>query len=365
MPVKLDYYDGAPAWRIVAPNPARFRGVDYELEFKLFKFPRGALLAAWLRLFDVPERPYFLHRVLDLGDSETFGYMQRLRDAGKIVLLFESKGEQGDFAIELPVSGQALGAALDAGKGHIRSRRDPDGPATLSAFLAIFDPVLRERGDIQRAWVAVERVIAGAEEAAGGKMRPRENPRKLALKTLACGALLAALGWGLGRLSPAAENFGLASKILRPGSTARIHLADELRSVEGRWSGLDPKFEPEPGSEAAFVATVRTHTDSWSGFMTEKKHAAPSFIPYIDVTLRDDPALPGRTFRGTGSVTSLYPSPESGGFVNKKGLWKKTVSIRVFTWWEWVLARSGQVLWILGVATLSLAALALLGSFLN
>ncbi len=67
--VDLHYVDGRPAWRVAVPNPPQFRNVRSEIDFSLFNLKAASLPAYWLRLYDIPHQPYFVHRVLDLGDA--------------------------------------------------------------------------------------------------------------------------------------------------------------------------------------------------------------------------------------------------------------------------------------------------------
>lgn len=154
--IELFYYDEKPAWRILVPHPARFKRVQYRIRFQLFALPQGVLLGWWLRLYDVPDQPYFVHRVVDLGDQVVWDYMRRLAAKQVIVLVFESTGTEAGFAEELSVEGTGLDAVLRDGEKRLKALGGQDGRAALDAFMGIFNAALPARGDVGAAWKAVE-----------------------------------------------------------------------------------------------------------------------------------------------------------------------------------------------------------------
>lgn len=153
--IELFYYDEKPAWRISVPHPARFKGVRYRIRFQLFSMPQGVLVGWWLRLYDVPDQPYFVHRVVDLGDSIVWDYMRRLDATQTIVLVFESTGTEQGFAEELSIDGTGLGELLKDGERRLQAAGRTDGRAALDAFMSIFNDALPKRGDVGAAWDAV------------------------------------------------------------------------------------------------------------------------------------------------------------------------------------------------------------------
>lgn len=153
--IELFYYDNKPAWRISVPHPARFRGVQYRIRFQLFALPQGVLLGWWLRLYDVPDQPYFVHRVVDLGDSVVRDYMERLAQGKSIVLVFESTGTEPGFAESLSVEATGVEDLLSEGVRRLDSLNGADGRAALDAFMEIFNEALPARGDVGAAWKAV------------------------------------------------------------------------------------------------------------------------------------------------------------------------------------------------------------------
>lgn len=153
--IELFYYDNKPAWRISVPHPARFRGVQYRIRFQLFVLPQGVLLGWWLRLYDVPDQPYFVHRVVDLSDQVVRDYMERLADGKSIVLVFESNGTEPGFAEGLSVEATGVEDLLSEGVKRLAAMPDQDGRAALDAFMTVFNEALPARGDVGAAWKAV------------------------------------------------------------------------------------------------------------------------------------------------------------------------------------------------------------------
>lgn len=153
--IELFYYDNKPAWRISVPHPARFRGVKYRIRFQLFALPQGVLLGWWLRLYDVPDQPYFVHRVVDLSDQVVRDYMERLAHGKSIVLVFETNGSEPGFAEALSVEATGVEDLLADGTRRLGAMRDQDGRAALDAFMSIFNEALPARGDVGAAWEAV------------------------------------------------------------------------------------------------------------------------------------------------------------------------------------------------------------------
>jgi hypothetical protein len=163
MSIDLHYYEKHPAWKIVVPDPERFRGVNYDLEIRLFRMPRSGLVAYWLRLYDDPDQPFFLHRVLDPSDDAIAKYLGAVRDGNKIVLVFESPGEQGSFAVDLPVNGKGLGEVMEMAVNHSKQLGDEaHGEKSVEDFLTIFNAALREKGDVTAAWQAVDEHVKNA-----------------------------------------------------------------------------------------------------------------------------------------------------------------------------------------------------------
>jgi len=153
--IELFFYDNKPAWRISVPHPARFRGVQYRIRFQLFVLPQGVLLGWWLRLYDVPDQPYFVHRVVDLSDQVVRDYMERLAEGMSIVLVFETNGTEPGFAEALSVEATGVEELLVEGVKKLAAMPNQDGRAALDAFMNIFNEALPARGDVGAAWKAV------------------------------------------------------------------------------------------------------------------------------------------------------------------------------------------------------------------
>jgi hypothetical protein len=154
--VELFFQDELPAWRITVPQPRRFKDVRHDIWFQLFTLPNGTLIGCWLRLYDIPDQPYFVHRVLDLGDEVVQQYMERLRKSKRMVLLFESTGERDEgFAQEIDIEGSQIERPLNEGLERVEKLGEVDEEAALDDFMSVFNNALKERGDVGQAWEAV------------------------------------------------------------------------------------------------------------------------------------------------------------------------------------------------------------------
>jgi len=151
---ELFYVGGKPGWRIRVPQPERFRGVDYDVRFRLFPMKKGVLVGCWLRLFDIPDQPYFVHRVLDLLDPDVMLYMSRVEKAGRMALVYESMGASEGFVEAVSVKDTGL-ADLLAEAGSLIQGREPVGGEVLDAFMKVFNEALTARKDVGQAWDAV------------------------------------------------------------------------------------------------------------------------------------------------------------------------------------------------------------------
>ena len=155
--VELFFQEDLPAWRITVPQPGRFSKASYDIQFRLFTLPSGTLIGCWLRLYDVPDQPYFVHRVLDLGDAVVQKYLRRLLDAKRLMLVFQSTGEADEgFSRRIDIAGDDLGNAIRAGLERVRGLGPVVDEAALDDFMSVFNAALRARGDVGRAWAAVQ-----------------------------------------------------------------------------------------------------------------------------------------------------------------------------------------------------------------
>ncbi|MFH2201623.1 MAG: hypothetical protein ABIJ96_00765 [Elusimicrobiota bacterium] len=363
MSVEIHYYDDAPAWKILASDPARFKGVNYDLEIKLFRLPEGGLVGVWLRLYDVPDQPFFLHRVLDPSDATIGAYLDALGKTGKLMLIFESPGEQEGFVVELPVDSRGLREVLAGARSHNEALGETaHGENAVAEFLKIFSPALKEEKSVAAAWERVRQERP--------YVPPAPPPEAPAVSTwggivkLLLGAVLCIGGNFFFRsLTPLADNAALENKVVRPGYAVKIYLGKSLRSIGGRWSGEAPVFTVEEG-EQSFIDSVKTHSDSWEGRLTEmheRKSDPPAFRPYIEVRLKDTPDLSGKTLNGTASLRGVYPVFSGVVYKEMSGTWSKKVSFTVFTFPQFLLARAAPVLLTAGIFLVVLTLLAVYG----
>lgn len=157
--IPLEYVDGVPAWGLRVVRPQRFQDVRYVLQARLFRLRQGALISILLKFYDVPDQPYFIHRVMDLADPAVVQYIETCVQQGRLVAVFKAVGEQDGFQRGLSFDGAQWGKLLQDGLGH-NGRSVVDGPAALKAFLEVFNTVSGVKG-VEAAWDAVERECGG------------------------------------------------------------------------------------------------------------------------------------------------------------------------------------------------------------
>jgi hypothetical protein len=153
--ITLDYDDGNPAWRLSTVQPSRFRDVRYSIQTHLFRLPEGALIGILFNLYDIPNQPYFIHRIMDLSDPEVERYVEACIRHKKIVTVFESKGEEIGFRRDIKIDTDAWRECLLEGRAH-NAAINADGDKALEIFLEIFHRISRERG-VEPAWEEIER----------------------------------------------------------------------------------------------------------------------------------------------------------------------------------------------------------------
>ncbi|MFH2201616.1 MAG: hypothetical protein ABIJ96_00730 [Elusimicrobiota bacterium] len=156
--ITLDYEDTRPAWRLKTVQPSRFRGVRYQVQTRLFLMPEGALIGLLFNLYDIPNQPYFIHRIMDLSDPEVDRYVDACVRCGSIVTIFESKGEEAGFRRDIELDAEEWRACLDEGREHNASI-ETDGSRALEIFLDVFHRISRERG-VEPAWDEIARRCA-------------------------------------------------------------------------------------------------------------------------------------------------------------------------------------------------------------
>lgn len=155
-PGYLYYIDGVPGWRIRVPQPSRFQGVDISVQLRLFKLPPGCLFAMIFRLYDVPDQPYYVHRVLDVSDLEVEGYLTETLKHLVWIVEIEGTGEDKGCVRAISFRDTRFTRLIrearvfngELGPAH-------DGSAALTAFLDVFEPAAKEAG-WEAGWAAVD-----------------------------------------------------------------------------------------------------------------------------------------------------------------------------------------------------------------
>jgi hypothetical protein len=189
------HYDGdRPAWRICIEKPLSFAGVPYRIKCRLFRLPQGALFGLLLNLYDIPDQPYYVHRVFDLSDPAVVRYLSACIQGCFIEGIFEPAGVDGaavvmhatdvhqpaeDGELRIPLIEQAAGrhdegfqcplaidrqaweSSLAEGQRHNASIGRLQGDQALKIFLDTFNPVCREKG-VEPAWDESDRRLCTA-----------------------------------------------------------------------------------------------------------------------------------------------------------------------------------------------------------
>lgn len=158
--IDLHYIDNRPVWWVAVPDPQQFRDVESKLDFSLFKLRTGALIAYWLRLYDIPDQPYFVHRVLDLSDAHAFQYAKRMAASNRLLVLLETKTSIfSTVEVELAFDEVNLSAILEEGLAHNRELDTTDGRTALNEYTAIFNQSMGKELSVGKAWQAVREAL--------------------------------------------------------------------------------------------------------------------------------------------------------------------------------------------------------------
>lgn len=160
--ITLHYEEGVPAWQLSTVQPSRFKEVRYEVQARIFRLREGALLGILLNLYDIPDQPYFVHRIMDLSDPEVLRYVEACGRHGRIVTVFEPKGVEEGFKRELDLDSALWQRCLLEGRAH-NAAIHADGDRALESFLEVFQKASRERG-VEHAWDEVDRRLVPRDQ---------------------------------------------------------------------------------------------------------------------------------------------------------------------------------------------------------
>lgn len=157
--VSIEYQQGKPAWRIQDENPETFLTVDYEIQFKIFPFPQGALVSCLLMLYDKVDHPYFLHRVYDISDPIALNYLTKIVQYGEVVLLLEKISDNQVPGLDsreihertITIDKALLQAVLEEGKEYNQANPDLYGLEALELFVQEFQE-LRSQHPLPEIW---------------------------------------------------------------------------------------------------------------------------------------------------------------------------------------------------------------------
>lgn len=207
---KVHYIEGKPAWVIRVPQPGRFKGVERSLQFRLFYTPQGALIACLLKLYDIPDQPYFIHRVFDISHDSVWEFLTQLTRSGNCALDFESKGNEEGFIEKIPINARALSEMLQHGFAYNTGLKQLNGPESLDRFLEVFEPCAQKYG-CEAGWEEVEKhfsprrdkekdqdMEATPAQSAYWIAKIKENPKEAAAWTAAF-VIVVIAAWFLAR----------------------------------------------------------------------------------------------------------------------------------------------------------------------
>ncbi len=156
-PGRLYYYDDVPAWAIRVPQPSRFRDAGITLEFRPFLLPKGGLLACILRLYDIPDQPFYVHRVFDPSDSSVADYLKASLEIPLWVLELHGGGQDPDLTRLVRLKAKTFKRHLTKILRHNKSLGIAlAGPAALKEFLNTFDAAAKDDG-WEAGWEAVRK----------------------------------------------------------------------------------------------------------------------------------------------------------------------------------------------------------------
>ena len=154
---ELSYYDNLPAWTMRVPQPRRFQGVEMKLDFSAFLLPNGGLLAGVLRLYDIPDQPFYVHRVFDPTDMPVAEYLRTSLEALYWIVEIQSAGQDCDVFRVLSLKDTGFTEGCKRATAHNRRLGQAlDGESALEDFLDAFDPAVQE-GGWEAGWAAVRK----------------------------------------------------------------------------------------------------------------------------------------------------------------------------------------------------------------
>ena len=154
-PGNLYYYDEFPAWTIRVPQPSRFQDVRLGVSFAAFPLPTACLIACIIRLYDIPDQPFYVHRVFDLTDEGVAEYVERSAAKKHWVLEIRGGGQDADVFRILSLEHSDLRAVLSFGINENKKKGSVlDGEKALKDFLASFEPAAKD-GGWEAGWDAV------------------------------------------------------------------------------------------------------------------------------------------------------------------------------------------------------------------
>lgn len=158
--VEIEFQEDTALWRIDVEAPNSFRDVPIKLETAVFTMPTGALIGLWLRLYDIPERPYFVHRILCFEDPVSSKWLRAIAATGVLIVRLTTTMRDSTLLLRPPVDSGRLSSLLELSDEHNRRLDCLDSTAALDQFNDVFDESLRSHFNVGKAWLAVHQSLA-------------------------------------------------------------------------------------------------------------------------------------------------------------------------------------------------------------
>ena len=143
--------DGIPVWVVRVVNARRFRGVQGVIKARVVKMREGAVLLTNLDLYDIPDQPYFIHRVLDLGEATCAAWARALARERSMIVEVHCKGTGGEHRLTAWLNGPLDLADVKIAAEHCGRLPDQKVLAVDRAVDGIAD-LQKQRKSIAHSW---------------------------------------------------------------------------------------------------------------------------------------------------------------------------------------------------------------------
>ena len=166
----LYYKDNYPAWTIRVKNPENFHNVKMELKINTFTLPQGSVLAILFFMYDIPDRPYYVHRAFNIQDPEVRRYLDR--SFSRLTWYVEILDDEHHAPLEdhspvkscihlLSLSEAKFAEAYRQALSYNDNLKEPlDGELALVNYLALFEAALLKHEKPLQAWQDIHQQLS-------------------------------------------------------------------------------------------------------------------------------------------------------------------------------------------------------------